>query len=63
MVAGDEKAVRKAGGDPQHALVRVRQQERSPLAEVGELRRISTATSYASPAVTRTSFPCGCRTW
>ena len=30
---------------------------------VGEARRRSTATSQISPTTTRTSFPCGWRTW
>ena len=30
---------------------------------VGELARMSTATSNTSPATTRTSLPCGLRIW
>ena len=48
-----------------HSMLRFASGEhvRSPLPEWGELLRMSTATSKISPAITRTSLPCGWRSW
>jgi hypothetical protein len=57
------ESMRKAYWDPQHALVLARQAHRFPSANVGELRRTSTATSRISPSTVRSSFPCACWIW
>ena len=54
---------RSPAGSRASAAVLGGQHDADPAPEGGGLRRRSTATSNTSPAITRTSLPCGCSIW